>query len=232
MQQLQHPTSTLSSAYNVLQKPSGFDPLDYFHHPLLLTLVPAASETHAEVMMQRLRTLCQVWLESGLWSIYNLVVIQETLSNTLSEATPFPLLTALPAHISRRFLHRTLSREAIPALLRDLDTPLRRRQHQDPDLYLPVTLQPEQDFVYPLAKAHRMQVCAPENYSLYHGYCDRRMRWESEALVKQQLMQWVFQPDVTLASVKPSQQFCSEKPLAKTFAQPRKHNPGPNRTLA
>lgn len=238
MQKWQNTSATLPPSSKGLQANSlttalaTTDPLDYFHHPLLLALVPADPESHTEVMFQRLRTLCQVWLETGLWSIYNLVVIQETLSDTVSAATPFPLLSALPAHISRRFLHHVMHRDAIPTFLKTLDTPLRRRQHRDPDLYLPVSEQPEHDFLYSLVKAHRMEVCAPEVYGLHHGYCDRRMTWESEAQVKQQLMQWVFQPEATLISVKPSKHPQAAKPQARTFARPRKHNPDPSRTLA
>lgn len=234
MQKCENIITTISPSHNGLQTQTftGGNPLDYFHHPLFLTFIPADTEGHTEVLFQRLRTLCQVWLETGLWSIYNLVVIQEAPSDTISAATPFPLLTALPAHISRRFLHRVIDREAIPAFLSALDTPLRRRQYHDPDLYLPVTDQPEQDLLYPLAKHHRITLCAPESHSLWHGYGDRRMQWDSEALVKQQLMQWVFQYEAALVSVKPARNAHAHKPQAKTFARPRKHNPAPSRTLA
>lgn len=215
--------------------------LDYAHHPMFISYLPASDLPHSrQQAIQRLRLLGNLWYETGLWSIYNLVIIQE--QRTPNEAA-LRLLPELPEHIAHRCLHLVTAESELEATLQHLQNPIRKRQQTDPDLYLPVTPQPENDALYGHMRQHRINVWAPEAYSLYHGYCDQRMQWGSPSQVKQQLMQWVFQDAATISSDYVQQSLFSgptkkathprlPKAEAKTFARPQKHNLDPSHTSA
>lgn len=218
--------------------------LDYFHHPLILSYLPAnATELGRQQEIQRLRTLSQIWYDTGLWSIYNLVIIQ---AERFPNERPLNLLPDMPAHVQRRALHRVVSETEAQALVQQLNSPLRSRQHQDPDFYLPVATAPENDGLYSLVRQYGTRICAPDSYSLYHGYCDRSMKWNNAELVQNQLMEWVFQSNLDdfkpcrkkhrlLSSVQhpePCGAQSESKAQAKTFARPQRHHQGPSHTSA
>ncbi len=216
--------------------------LDYAHHPMFLSYLPAQDLPHSrQQAIQRLRMLVNTWHETGLWSIYNLVILQAQRS---PEDSLIDLLPELPEHIAHRCLHLLVPENALESTLQALQNPIRKRQQTDPDLYIPVTPQPENDTLYGWVRQHRISVWAPEAYSLYHGYCDQRMQWDTPSQVKHQLMDWVFQDEsvsqgygATYANVfsgptKQAPRAPLPKAEAKTFARPQKHNLDPSHTSA